>query len=81
MTTHRPEVDLLVGVNAGKDEEYARPLGSARPQPAQPEYHGPLVLLHHLDGEEERDWEREEDEQEGEHGQQQGAAAGTRGVR
>ena len=43
-----PEVDLLVGVDAGHDEEEARALGAPRPQPPQPEDDGSLVLLHHL---------------------------------
>ena len=43
-----PEVDLLVGVNAGHDEEEAGALGPARPQPAESEHHGSLVLLDHL---------------------------------
>ena len=44
-----PEVDLLVGVDAGHDEEEARALGAPRPQPPQPEDDGSLVLLHNLD--------------------------------
>jgi hypothetical protein len=44
----RPEVDLLVRVDAGHDEEEAGTLGSAGPQATQAEYHRSLVLLYHL---------------------------------
>ena len=40
-----PEVDLLVSVNAGHDEEQAGPLGSPGSEAAQPEDDRPLVLL------------------------------------
>ena len=46
----RPEVHLLVRVAARHDEEEAGALGAARPQPPEPEHHGPLVLLHDLTG-------------------------------
>ena len=46
----RPEVHLLVGVDARHDEEEAGALGAAGPQPPQPEHHGSLVLLHDLTG-------------------------------
>ena len=48
----RPEVDLLVRVNARHDEEEAGALGAAGPQPPEPEHHGSLVLLHDLKGRE-----------------------------
>ena len=43
-----PEVDLLVRVDARHHEEKSRALGTARPQPAESEHHGSLVLLHNL---------------------------------
>ena len=45
-----PEVDAAVGVNAGHHQHQARALGAARPEPAQPEHHRTLVLLHNLPG-------------------------------
>ena len=45
---HRPDVDLLVGVDARHDEEEAGPLGAAGAKAAQPEHDGSLVLLDHL---------------------------------
>ena len=44
-----PEVDLLVLINAGDDEEDSGPPCLPCQHPAQPEHHRPLVLLHHLD--------------------------------
>ena len=46
-----PEVDLLVLIDAGDDEEDPGPPGLPCEHPAQPEHHRPLVLLHHLAGE------------------------------
>ena len=46
-----PEVDAAVGVNTWHHQHQARALGAARPEPAQPEHHRPLVLLHNLAGE------------------------------
>ena len=62
-----PEVDLLVSVNAGHDEEQAGPLGSPGSEAAQPEDDRPLVLLDHLDAHTEghRDGDQEEEEGEG----------------
>ena len=62
-----PEVDLLVSVNAGHDEEQAGTLRSPGSQSSQPEDDRPLVLLHHLDAHTEghRDGDQEEEEGEG----------------
>ena len=43
-----PEVQLLVGVNAGHDEEDPRALGSSRPESSKAEYHSPFIFFHHL---------------------------------
>ena len=43
-----PEVNLLVGVNAGQDEEYSRSLRTPGTESSKAEYDGPLVLLDHL---------------------------------
>ena len=45
---HGPEVHLLVGVDAGDDEEDAGTLGAALAQPTQAEDDGALVLRHDL---------------------------------
>ena len=58
----RPHVDLLVGVDAGHDEEDAGAAGAAAEEAAQAEDDDALVLLHHLDGEAERGGKRHEDE-------------------
>ena len=60
----RPHVNLLVDVHTRDDEEHARPPGAARQQPAQPEDDGSLVLLDHLDGEEEGEGEGAEDDED-----------------
>ena len=39
------QVNLLVYINAGDDEEHAGPPGSARQHPAQAEHHGAFILL------------------------------------
>ena len=61
-----PEVDLLVSVNAGHDEEQAGSLRSPGPQPSQPEDDRPLVLLDHLDTHTERHRDGDQEEEEGE---------------
>ena len=63
-----PEVDLLVSVNAGHDEEQSRALGTASPQSPEPEDDRPLVLLHHLDTHAERHGDGHQEEEEGEGG-------------
>ena len=65
-----------VVVDARQDEEQPRPAGASLLEPAQPEYDGALVLLHHLDAVAEREGQRHEDQEEGDGGQQQGAQAG-----
>ena len=40
------EVNLLIEVNTGNDEEYPRAPGSSCQQPAEPEDDCPLVFLH-----------------------------------
>ena len=62
----RPEVDLLVSINAGHDEEESRPLGTSGPESPQPEDDGSLVLLHHLDAHAEGDGDGDQEEEEGE---------------
>ena len=59
-----PHVDLLVGVDTGNDEEDSRPPGSSCQQSAQSEDDGSLVLLDHLDGEEEGEGEGAEDDED-----------------
>jgi len=44
------EIDLLVRVDAGDDEEDTGPLGASLQQTTEPEYDGSLVLLYHLGG-------------------------------
>ena len=60
----RPQVDLLVDIHTGDDEEHAWTPGSSCQQPAQSEDDGSLVLLDHLDGEEEREGEGAEDDED-----------------
>ena len=59
-----PEVDLLVSVNAGHDEEQAGSLRSPGSQPSQPEDDRSLVLLDHLDTHEEREGQGGEKQEE-----------------
>ena len=73
----RPHVDLLVGVDAGHDEEDARPAGSAAEEAAEAEDDDALVLLHDLDGEAEGDGQRDEDEDDGAEGDEVRADAGA----
>ena len=62
LKSYGPHVNLLVNIHTGNDEEDSRPPGSPCQQSAQSEDDCPLVLLDHLDHEEEG--EREEDEYE-----------------
>ena len=73
---HAPHVDLLVCVDTGNDEEDPRTPSSSGEESAQPEDDGPLVLLDHLDGEEEGEGEGDHDEQERSDGHDEGADAG-----
>ena len=59
-----PQVHLLVNIHTGDDKEDPRPPGSSCQQPAQPEDDGSLVLLDHLDGEEEREGEGPKDDED-----------------
>ena len=68
-----PHVDLDVDVHAGDHEEDAGPRGATRQEAAEAEDDGSLVLLHHLDREQEAEGECHEDEEHGGHGQQVGA--------
>ena len=73
----RPEVNLLVGVNAGDDEEDAWTLCTSRPESAKPEDDCSFILLHHLDTETEGYGEGDHHHQQGQQGQQQGTASWT----
>ena len=46
--TQLDHADLLVVIDAGQDEEDARPLRPALPQSAQPKQDRSLILLHNL---------------------------------
>ena len=85
-----PEVDLLVLINAGDDEEDPGAPRLPRQHPAQPEHHRPLVLLHHLgrvmragdkyslddlDDPAEGDREGDGDQEEGDHSEDEGGKA------
>ena len=70
-------VNLLVDVNTRNDEEHSRTPSSSRQQPTQPEDDGPLVLLDHLDGEEEREGEGAENDEDGGDGDEEGAYSRT----
>ena len=59
-----PHVNLLIHVNTRNDEEHSRTPSSSCQQPTQPEDDGPLVLLDHLDHEEEGEGEGGDDEEE-----------------
>ena len=72
-----PEVDLLVSVNAGHDEEQAGPLGSPGSEAAQPEDDRPLVLLDHLDAHEEGEGQGGQEEEERDGRQEERADPGT----
>ena len=58
------QINLLVDINTGDDEEDSRPPGSSCQQPAQSEDDGSLVLLDHLHHEQEGEREGDHDEQE-----------------
>ena len=73
----RPHVNLLVDVDTGDDEEDAGAPRSPRQQPAQAEDDGPLVLLHHLHHEHQRERHGGEDEEEGAEGEDVGHDAGS----
>ena len=64
-----PQVDLLVHVNAGNDEEDSWTSSLASQHPAQPEDDGPLVLLDHLHHPEQGHGQGEADQEEGDEGQ------------
>ena len=74
---HCPEVHPLVRVYARDDKEDARSLSTSTPESAKSEDDSSLILLHHLDTETEGDGEGDQHHQQGQHGQQQGAAART----
>ena len=70
-------VNLLVDVHTGNDEEHSWTPSSSRQQTTQPEDDGPLVLLDHLDGEEEREGEGAENDEDGGDGDEEGAYSRT----
>ena len=61
---HGPHVYFNIGVHTGDDEEHSRAPGSSCQQPAQSEDDGPLVLLDHLDREEEGERHGAEDDED-----------------
>ena len=61
MKTQKTHTDGLDGVQAREDEEQSGAHSSTLLDLAQPEYDGPLVLLHHLHGEEKGEREGPED--------------------
>ena len=63
-----PHVDLLVGVHTGQDEEDPGPPGSSCDQPSKSEDDGPLVLLDHLDHEQEGEGKGDEDDDDRDEG-------------
>uniref|UniRef100_A0A8W7PA53 Uncharacterized protein n=1 Tax=Anopheles coluzzii TaxID=1518534 RepID=A0A8W7PA53_ANOCL len=67
---HGTQVDLAVVVDAGQHEEHAGPAGPTGPQPAEPKDDRPLVLLHHLEAEEQRDREGQHHQHDRAHGRQ-----------
>ena len=71
------QVNLLVDINTRNDEEDPRTPSSSCQQPAQPEDDGPLVLLDHLDGEEEGEGEGAENDEDGGDGDEEGAYSRT----
>ena len=70
------QINLLVNIDAGNDEEDAGAPGSPRQEPAKPEDDGPLVLLDHLNGVEEGEGERGHDQDERDDGEQEAAQPG-----
>ena len=75
--TDRPEVHLPVVVHTGNHEEYPGSLSASFPQPAQSEDDGSLVLLDHLDSEEEGEGEGAEDDEDAGDGEKEGAETRT----
>ena len=73
----RPQVNLLVDIEAGDDEEDPGPPGSSCQKTTQPEDDGSLVLLDHLDSVEEGEGERGDDEKEGDDSHEVTAEAGS----
>ena len=71
------QINLLVNIHTGNDEEDARPPGSPGQEPAQPEDDGPLVLLDHLDGVEQGEGQRGHDQDERDDGEQEAAQPGA----
>ena len=71
------QINLLVDINTGDDEEDSRPPGSSCQQPAQSEDDGSLVLLDHLDSEEEGEGEGAEDDEDAGDGEKEGAETRT----
>ena len=59
-----PHIHFLVDIDTGDNEEDPGAPGSSCQQPAQSEDDGPLVLLDHLDYEEEREWHGGDDDQD-----------------
>ena len=57
-------VNLLVDIDTGDDKEDPGAPGSTSQQPAQSEDDGPLVLLDHLDREEEGEGQGAEDDED-----------------
>ena len=60
----RSHIYLLVNIHTGDDKEDPGTPGSSRHQPAQSEDDGSLVLLDHLDSEEEGEGEGAEDDED-----------------
>ena len=44
----RPQINLLVVINAGEDKKYSRPFCSPISQPSETENNGSFILLHDL---------------------------------
>ena len=59
-----PHINLLVHVNAGDDKEDPRAAGSSSHEATQPEDDGPLVLLHHLDSQQEGGGQGDQDQED-----------------
>ena len=62
LTSH---INFLVNIHTGNDKEDPWAPGSSCQQPTQPEDDGPLVLLDHLDSEEEGEGESAENDEDG----------------
>ena len=59
-----PHINFLVYIHTGDDEEHSRAPGSSCQQSAQSEDDGSLVLLDHLDREEEGEGQGAEDDED-----------------